>query len=192
HSLISCASMLRQLTPSLFPYTTLFRSREQRVEARVRALQVEDDRIRVRRLDTLNVDLEGGAADEPVGLHVRLGREDNVVGGEFHAVAPVDALAQAHRHLGEVVVVDRRLRSEGVVPYTVQSVVWIDVPERIHRELVEPGGLVQVASRGPNIEPIRISYRTVRVFDNEVLVARNLLRRCCGAKQRRARQYGKR
>src|SRR5690606_41850342 len=85
HSLISCASMLRQLTPSLFPYTTLFRSREQRVEARVRALQVEDDRIRVRRLDTLDVDLEGGAADEPVGLHVRLSREDNVVGGEFRS-----------------------------------------------------------------------------------------------------------
>ena len=54
-------------------------------------------------------------------------REDHVVGAELDPVAPVDALAQLHRHLREVVIVDRWLGGERVVPYAVEAIVQVDV-----------------------------------------------------------------
>ena len=150
--------------------------REQRVEAGVRALQVKDDGVRVRRLDALDIELIGAAAAEAVGLHVRLGREQDVVGREFDPITPVDAGAQLHRHLGEVVIVDGRLGGERVVPHAVEPVVGVDVPERVHRQLVEAGRLVAVAGRGPDVEPVGIGDGAVRVLEDQVLVARDLLR----------------
>ena len=66
----------------------------------------------------------------------RFDRVDNVIGSELDAVAPIDAFAKLHRHFREVGVVLRLVRSERVVPYAVQAGVGVNVPERVHAELL--------------------------------------------------------
>ena len=113
------------------------------------------------------------AAHQAVGVEVGLGGEHHVVGGELDAVAPVDAGPQLHGHLGEVVVVDRRLGGERIVPDAVEAVVGVDVPEGVHRELVQAGRLAAGVDR-PDVEPAGVLDRPFRVLDDQGFVARHV------------------
>ena len=144
--------------------------REERMEARIRLLQLEHDGVAVGRRHRGDVDLERRAPAHAVGLHVQLGGEDDVGRRELDAVAPEDAGAQLDRHLGEVGVVDRLVGRERIHPDAVEAALRIDVPEGVHRKLVQPGGLA-ARIHGPDVEPARILDRPFGVLDDQRLVA---------------------
>ena len=98
-------------------------------------LEVEDDRVAVGHLDARDVDRERRAPAHARMIDLGLDGVGHVVGGELDAVAPVDALAELDRHLGEVVVVDRRLGGERILP-GVGAAFGVDPPERVGRELL--------------------------------------------------------
>ncbi len=126
--------------------------REVGMEARVRLLQLEHHGVPVGRGHAVDAAVERSAPCHRGVRHLRLDGVDEVVRGELDAVAPVDALTQLHRHLGEIVVVDRRLGSERVLPDAVYAGVGIDVPERVQRQLLETRGRAAVV-RHPSVEP---------------------------------------
>ena len=75
----------------------------------------------------------------PGRVHLGLDGEDDVVGGELLAVAPVDVVAQVHRHLGEIGVVLRWAGRERVVGHAVDSGIGVDEPQRVHHQLMQAG-----------------------------------------------------
>ena len=153
--------------------------REQGVEARVGLLELEDDGLRIGRRDIGDVHLHRRAPAQAVGLHVRLDGVDDVIGGELDAVAPEDALAQLHRHLGEVGVVDRLFRGERIVPHAVDALLRIDVPEGVHRQLMQPGRLAAGIDR-PDVEPAGVLDRAFRILDDQRFLARKTGDRALG------------
>ena len=147
--------------------------REQGVEARVGLLQLEDDGAVVGRRHVGDVDLHRRAPAQAVGLHVRLDGVEHVGRAELDAVAPEDALAQLHRHLGEVGVVDRLLRGERVVPHAIDALLRVDVPEGVHAELVQAGRLAAGIDR-PDVEPAGVLDRPLGVLDDQRFLARQV------------------
>ncbi len=160
--------------------------RVQGMEARVRLLQLVDHGVAVGRRDAGDVDLDRRAPAQALGVEVRLDRVHHVGRSELDAVAPVDALAQLHRHLGEVLVVDGLLGGQRVVPHAVDTAVGVDVPEGVHRQLVQPGRLT-AGIDGPDVEPARVLDRALGVLDDQRLVARqvgdHVLRQRCAERQ---------
>ncbi len=147
--------------------------REDGVEARVRLLELEDDGRGIGCRDAGHIDLEGRAPDHARMVDLGLHGVDDVVGGELDPVAPMDAGAQLHRHLAEVVVVGRLVRSQRVVPDTVDAVVRVDVPQGIHGELLV-AGRAAAGIDGPHVEPAGVLDRPFRVLDDQGLVARKI------------------
>ena len=135
--------------------------------------------LRIGRRDVGDVDLHRRAPAQAVGLHVRLDGVDHVVGGELDAVAPEDALAQLHRHLGEVGVVDRLVRGQRIVPHAVDALLRVDVPEGVHRQLVQAGRLAAGIDR-PDVEPAGVLDRAFGVLDDQRLLARKIGDRALG------------
>ncbi len=147
---------------------------EQRVEARVRLLQLEHHGVAVGRGDLGDVDLDGRAPTQALRVHVGLDGVDHVIGGEFDAVAPVDAAAQLHGHLGEVGVVDWLLGCQRVFPDAIDALVRIDVPERVHAELMQAVGLAAGVDR-PDVEPAGVLDGAFGVLGDQRFVAWQLV-----------------
>ncbi len=82
--------------------------------------------------------------------------EDDVVGGELLAVAPVDVVAQVHRHLGEIGVVLRRAGRQRVLGHAVDSGIGVDEPERVHHQLMQ-AGRQSATDIDPDVEPAGIA-----------------------------------
>jgi hypothetical protein len=114
-----------------------------------------------------------GAPAQAIGLHVRLDGVDHVVGAELDAIAPENALAQLHRHLGEVGVVDRLLRGERIVPHAVDALLRVDIPEGIHPDLLQAVRLAAGIDR-PDVEPAGILDGPFRVLDDQRFLARQV------------------
>ncbi len=81
--------------------------REDRMEPRVGSLEREVHGLVVHRLDGFDLGRELATPVRPRRVDLGLHGEDDVVSGELLTVAPVDVVAQVHRHLGEIGVVDR-------------------------------------------------------------------------------------
>ena len=80
--------------------------------------------------------------------------------------------AELHRHLGEILVVLRLVRGQRIVPdLAVQTVIRVDVPERVHAQLLQAGGQATAICR-PDVEPSGVSDRAFRVLDNQRLISR--------------------
>ena len=153
--------------------------REQGMEARVGLLELEDDGLRIGRRDVGDIHLHRRAPAQAVGLQVRLDGVDDVVGSELHAVAPEDALAQLHRHLGEVGIVDRLFRGQRIVPDAVDALLRVDVPEGVHRQLMQAGRLAAGIDR-PDVEPAGVLDRAFRILDDQRFLARKVRDRALG------------
>ena len=160
---------------------------EDRMETRVRLLELEHHGIGIGRRDAVDIEREHGAPAHRRVLDLRLDRIDHVVGRELHAVAPENALAQLHGHLREVGVVDRLVAGQRVVPDTIQTLFRIDVPEGVHRNLVQAGGLAAAAD-GPDIEPTSILDRAFGVLQDQGFVARQVGKAALRLSCRRDRQ----
>ncbi len=146
--------------------------REQAVEARVRLLEVEDHGVVVRLLHAVDIRLELAGVRHARGVYLALDRVDQVVGRELHAVAPVDALAELHRHLGEVLVVDRLLRRERVFPDAVDARVRVDPPESVEGKLLQAGRRA-LDARPPAVEIVGRNDAAGRVLEDQRLCPRN-------------------
>ena len=162
--------------------------REQHVEAGVRLLQLEDDGIGIGRLHLVDVEAERRAPAHAAMLDLRRDGVHHVRGRELDAVAPVDAAAQLHRHLGEVGIVDRLLGGERIVPDAVDAAIGIDVPERVERRLLQAVRLAAGVDR-PDVEPAGVLDRAFRILEDERLVARQVARDALS--RSRARDGGK-
>ncbi len=152
---------------------------EQRMEPRVRLLQLEHHGVAIGRRDRGDVDLDRRAPAKAVGLLVGLDGVDHVVGAELDAVAPKDARAQLHRELCEVGIVGGFCRGQRVVPHPVDAALGIDVPKSVHRQLVQAGGLAAGIDR-PDVEPASVLDGAFGVLDDQRLVAREIRCRALG------------
>ncbi len=110
---------------------------EGRVEARVGGLQVNDDRVFIWLFQLVYIAREQAITRQSLCLHNGIDGVEHVIARELHAIAPIDALADFYGHLGEVVIVDRLLGCQGIIPYAVDSRIRVNVPQRIQGQLLE-------------------------------------------------------
>ena len=106
-------------------------------------------------------------------LDLRRHRRDDVIRGELDTVAPEDALAQLHRHLGEIGIVLRLVGGQRVVPDTVETAFGIYVPERIESDLLQPVRL-RSGVDGPDVEPSGVLDSPFRVFEDQQFLPGNI------------------
>ena len=142
---------------------------EQRMEPRIRRLEVENYRVAVGLLHAVDVQCERRAPPHAGMVDLGLDRIGQVVGGEFYAVAPVHAFAQFHRHGSEVVIVDWRLGCQRIGP-RVSAAFRIDPPQRVGRQLLLTVDTGTTPGR-PQVEPIGVLRGWT--LDDQCFVARN-------------------
>ena len=147
---------------------------EQCVEAGVGFLELEHHGVAIGRSDIGDVDLHGRAPAQAVGPHMGLDRVEHVGGGELDAVAPIDAAAQLHGHLGEIGIVDGLLGGERILPDAIDAFLGIDVPEGVHPQLVEAGRLAAGVDR-PYVEPASVLDGSLGILGDQRLVAREVV-----------------
>ena len=144
------------------------------MEPRVGGLEREVDGLVVHRLDAFRPGSRTAPLQVIPGVSIWVcDGEDDVVGGELLTVAPVDVVAQVHRHLGEVVVVFGWAGRQRVVSHAVDSGVGVDEPERVHHQLMQ-AGRPSATAIDPDVEPAGIVDGALGVLKYQRLLARQV------------------
>ena len=128
-------------------------------------------------VDALDLGREGATPVHPRRVHLGLDGEDHVFRGELLAVTPVDAVTQRHRHLAEIgVVLGGAGRQRVLDHHPVDAGIGVDVPERVHHQLMQAGRRSATAI-DPDVEPARIGDRSLWVVQDQRLLTRQVLPR---------------
>ena len=93
-----------------------------------------------------------------------------VIRCKLDAIAPVDSLAKLDGHLGEVVIVDRLLGGQGIIPYAVDARIRVDVPQRIQSQLLEAAYPTGAEAAPPAVEVIGREHSPVGVLQDQALI----------------------
>ena len=147
--------------------------REEGVEAGVRLLQLEDDRIGIGRLHGVDGERQRRAPAHVLVLDLRRHGVHDVGRRELDAIAPEYPAPQLDGHLREVGVVGRLLRRQGVLPHAVEPAIGVDVPEGVEGCLLQPVRLAAGVD-GPDVEPSGILDGPLGILEDQGLVARQV------------------
>ena len=151
-------------------------NRENRMKSRVRRLKNKMDGLIIHRLDAFDLRREGTTPDHSLRIHLGFDSEDNVISGELLAIAPVDVVAQVHRHLAEIFVVFGRPGRQRVVGHAVDALVGVDEPQRVHHQLMQ-SGRQSATGIDPDVEPAGIIDGPLGILQNQCLLAWQVLDR---------------
>src|SRR5581483_11794975 len=104
-------------------------------------------------------------------LHLDIDRIEQVIPSKLDAVAPHETLTKFYRHLGEIGIVDRLLGRQSIIPYTLDTCIRVDVPERIQGQLLETGYPAAAIAAAPAVEIICGLDSTAGILQDQALIS---------------------
>ena len=149
--------------------------REDRMEPRVGVLEHEMDGQVVRGVNARDLGREGATPGHCRIRHLSFDGVDDVVRVELLAVTPVDAVTKIYCHLAEIGVVLGRACRQRVLNHTVDAGIGVDVPERVHHQLMETRRPSSTNTTHPDVEPGGIAQKRFGILKDQRLLTRQIL-----------------